>query len=442
MTAVTTPAAVAAEADSAYAMAYFTESPDRLANADDVHFAVSDDALEWTPLNNNTAVIDPQLGTGGIRDPFLYRLQNGSWVLLATDICRTCAFDPANQNIHVWMSTDMVTWSAERMLRVNNNTSFTWAPSVYWDPGRGQYGVLFSTNQTVNGSTRLMSMVSYTSDFVTTTAPQVFYDGGTGEIDTHLVTNVGGWNYLYIRDGAGKLTGTRSRSLEPGSFVKYTDGVSVTCTEAPTLVKSLTSSTWYLWGDNFCPNGRFYAWQGDIAQGNWTLLNDNAYTAPVLGKHNTIATITATERNNLMTRWGGTNWNRLKSWNFPGRYIRHAGSQGRIDEMPFDPYQDSQWRLRPGLADAAGVSFESVNNPGQFLRHAAFNIVLAPNDNSALFRADATFYRTAGLANANWTSFRSYNFPDRYLRHSGYQLRIDPITDGLGRDDATFHVGY
>jgi hypothetical protein len=145
---------------------------------------------------------------------------------------------------------------------------------------------------------------------------------------------------------------------------------------------------------------------------------------------------------NLLARWGGTSWNRLKSWNFSDRYIRHAGFQGRIGAIPFDPYQDSQRRLRPGLADAAGVSFESVNYPGQFLRHSAFSIALAPNDNSALFRADATFYRTPGLANANWTSFRSYNFPDRYLRHSGYMLRIDPITDGLGRDDATFHVGY
>lgn len=441
-TAAVLPAA-AAPGDSAYAMAYFTESPQGLANDDNVHFAVSDDALEWTPLNNNNGIVDPTLGTGGIRDPFLYKLQNGQWLLVATDICKTCNFSAPNNRIHVWTSPDLVNWSAERMLTVNN-ASFSWAPSVYWDPARNTYGILYSTERTINGATRLVNMVSYTNDFVTASSPVLFYDAvDQSTIDTHLIAGVDGWNYLYIKEyNTGKLAGLRSRTLDPGSFVKYTNGVGLNCTEAPTLFKSLTSNSWYLWGDNFCPNARFYAWQGDIATGTWTQINDRAYTAPVLGKHNTIVTITAAEKSGLLNRWGGTDNNRLKSWNFADRYIRHAGSQGRIDTIPLDPYQDSQWRIRPGLSDGAGVSFESVNFPGQFLRHSNFKVVLAPNDGSAGFRADATFYREQGLANSGWSSFRSANFPDRYLRHSGFELRIDPITDGVGRDDATFRIGY
>ena len=99
----------------------------------------------------------------------------------------------------------------------------------------------------------------------------------------------------------------------------------------------------------------------------------------------------------------------------------------------------------PGLADPAGVSFASVNVPGRYLRHSGYAMVLAANDGSATFAADATFHRTAGLADAAWASFRSHNFPDRYLRHAGYVLRIDPLggaSPAADRQDATFRVGY
>ena len=81
--------------------------------------------------------------------------------------------------------------------------------------------------------------------------------------------------------------------------------------------------------------------------------------------------------------------------------------------------------------------------PGSFLRHSGYVARLDPNDNSATFRADATFYRTAGLADGAWSSFRSYNFPTYYLRHAGYVLRIDPLSSSSSaadRQDATFRV--
>ena len=44
------------------------------------------------------------------------------------------------------------------------------------------------------------------------------------------------------------------------------------------------------------------------------------------------------------------------------------------------------------------VSFESVNYPGTYLRHYNFDFVLAANDGTTTFRADATFRQVAGLA--------------------------------------------
>ena len=111
----------------------------------------------------------------------------------------------------------------------------------------------------------------------------------------------------------------------------------------------------------------------------------------------------------------------------------------RID-AGVSPVDDSQFRLRPGLAGSGTVSFESVNFPGYFLRHSNYDFRLAYNDGTTQFAADATFRKVAGLADANWSSFQSYNHPDRYIRHYAYQLRLDPITTALGRGDATFRV--
>jgi DUF1680 family protein len=133
--------------------------------------------------------------------------------------------------------------------------------------------------------------------------------------------------------------------------------------------------------------------------------------------------------------------NRLQSYNFTDRYVRHVEYDVRIDPN-VSPAQDAQWRLVPGLSNSASgyVSFESVNFPGYYLRHADYDFSLAQNDGSTQFAADATFRRVAGLADSAAASFQSVNFADRYIRHSNYLLRLDPISTNTDRADATFRV--
>ncbi len=131
----------------------------------------------------------------------------------------------------------------------------------------------------------------------------------------------------------------------------------------------------------------------------------------------------------------------LRSYNFPDHLIRHRNSEAFIDPVENSELfrLDSSFRVRPGLADPAGVSFESVNYPGSFLRHQNSRLVLSPNDGSELFRQDATFFARQGLAGTNGVSFESLNYPGHYLRHSNYEIWLDSF-DGsnLFREDATF----
>ncbi|MEU4218559.1 glycoside hydrolase family 43 protein [Actinoplanes sp. NPDC026623] len=427
---------------SGYAMAYFTESPSMTAANYALHLAVSADGLNWTPLNQNNPVATPTLGSRGLRDPFILRKQDGTFVVLATDLNGT-DWSYQSQYLHVWDSGDLRTFRNYRLLKVHSLATHAWAPEAVWDAARGQYAVVYSA--VVGGHNVLM--VNHTTDFVTASAPQTFFDPGYDAIDGSFVT-VSGVNYMYFKNNTNStLLGTRSATFNPGSFGVYTSAIGPgRGVEAPQIVKSNTAGLWRMWGDTWSPNGRFFCWQtGNVAGGSWTLLNDRDYTQPLNSKHLGITAITAAELSALTSAWGAPAWNRLKSYNFPDRYVRHANNVGRIDSYPFDPYQDQLWTLVPGLADSAGVSLRSVNLPTRYLRHSNYAMVLDADDGTSTFKADATFYRVAGLADSGWTSLRSYNFPDRHLRHFNYVLRIDPISAGspaTDRQDATFKITY
>ena len=429
------PRVAQAAVNTAYLMAYFTESPNMVGADYGLHLAVSRDGLNWTPLNQNNPVVTPTEGDLGLRDPFVFRKQDGTFVVVATDLKGT-NFGRNSQYLHVWDSTNLTGFTGYRRVRMHTfANTHTWAPTAFWDAARGQYGIVYSANS--GGD---VFMVNYTSDFRTVSSPQVFFSPGFGVLDGDIVVD-GGTTYLYYKNlSNGNLYGARSSTGTPNSFTTYTAGLRQgNAIEAPLLQKT-NEGGWRLWGDSFSPvNSDYYAWSSTNTT-TWTVLNQRDYTPPLNAKHGSMVGITDAEHNAVVARWGLPNWVRLKSSNLPDRVVRHADNVARLDPYPFDPYQDQLWRMVPGLADPAGVSFQSVNVPDRYLRHYSYALRLDPNDNTATFRADATFHRVAGLADSAWTSLRSYNFPDRHVRHANNLLRIDPISTAAERQDATFRI--
>ncbi|BCJ63857.1 AbfB domain-containing protein [Polymorphospora rubra] len=110
---------------------------------------------------------------------------------------------------------------------------------------------------------------------------------------------------------------------------------------------------------------------------------------------------------------------------FTNRYLRHQNGLAYTEVVdagsPALLRQDATYTVRPGLADAGCYSFESVNYPGQFLRHIESRVRNSPDDGSALLRADATWCARTGLTGGG-VSFESYNFRGSYLRHHAAQV--------------------
>jgi hypothetical protein len=136
-----------------------------------------------------------------------------------------------------------------------------------------------------------------------------------------------------------------------------------------------------------------------------------------------------------------TNYSRFSSFNYPDRYIRHSNFTARIDAN-VSPVLDSQFRVVSGLASSTGISLESINFPGYFLKRNASNkIVLEAYADSTAYKGDATFLSSPGWADSAKVSLQSYSQPGYYIRHYDYVLQLDAInasSSATVKGDATF----
>jgi len=444
-----------------YLMAHFTGES---ATGEQIYLAHSKDGVHWTDLNNGGPVLLSTVGTRGVRDPALVRSPAGDryWIV-ATDLriaSGTSWSDAANRgstSLVVWESTDLVNWSAPRLINVAGGISGAgnaWAPEAIWNPATNDYVVYWATNSARNGVTKHRIWYVRTSDFRTFTAPQLYIErgGSQGLIDTQIVEvagSVGGYRY-YRASADGHITIEASNSVL-GSWTTLgnlahmgisngTGGGNVV--EGPMWAQFNGRNEWALWLDQFA-TGRGY--MPIVSTNLGSTQNFRTQSDYAMGgsrkRHGSILNLTAAEESRVLARWGSSApINRIQSYNAQDRYVRHANYDVRIDAN-VSPAQDAQFRIVPGLAGASGtISFQSVNYPGYYLRHYGFDFRLEATDGTSTFAGDATFRQVVGLASSSWASFQSYNYPDRYIRHYSYLLRLDPITDAQGRGDATFRV--
>src|SRR5580700_9208689 len=123
-----------------------------------------------------------------------------------------------------------------------------------------------------------------------------------------------------------------------------------------------------------------------------------------------------------------------------GDYVRNENGTAVIAPITSSSAEqdkgDSTWIVRRGLADNACVSFESRNNPGDFLRQQNLALRIQPFDGTAQNRSDATFCPQPGK-NGKGNSFHSVNYATKYIRHYFGKLYIASDGDGTNPWDTT-----
>ncbi|RSM62109.1 beta-galactosidase [Actinoplanes sp. ATCC 53533] len=132
---------------------------------------------------------------------------------------------------------------------------------------------------------------------------------------------------------------------------------------------------------------------------------------------------------------GQTRSFRVTTAGYDNRYLRHRDSLARTDVInagsTLTDRQDATFTVRAGLADSTCSTFESVNFPGRYLRHAGYRLQIATNDGTTVFAQDATFCAQPGRSGgAGTVSLESINYPGYYWRHYAEVVYI--ATDGGG----------
>ncbi|KAF1923050.1 glycoside hydrolase family 43 protein [Didymella exigua CBS 183.55] len=226
----------------------------------------------FTPLNNGKAVLIPTTGTRGARDPYIFKTQDASkLIVLATDldISKTTwglAQTNGSRGIFVWESSDGITWSKDRLVSMMPATAgYVWAPSAIWDVDRSAYAVFWSSNifaasDTAHSGTPIGPFIyySHTTDFKTFTAPARWNSDQTATVIDQEIQWLGGRNYVrYLSDTQQVKRVVLDRSSN-GLFGTWTRiGVPVDkVREGPASYQDiLNPKRYYLWEDNYSGPG-------------------------------------------------------------------------------------------------------------------------------------------------------------------------------------------
>jgi hypothetical protein len=134
------------------------------------------------------------------------------------------------------------------------------------------------------------------------------------------------------------------------------------------------------------------------------------------------------------------------SHTFPGQYIRYVEDKGFIASIDMASAMDREqasFEMIAGLYDAKCSSFRALNKPATLFRHSGSRLYMNPASDVPLFLADATFCEEPGMADAAGVTFRSVNYPQRviHLRNQN-ELWIDDIPNPMTPEfasEATFY---
>lgn len=176
-----------------------------------LYFALSQDGRHWDALNGGNPVLISALGEKGVRDPYLLRSHDGKiFYIIATDLSINRNHDwgravkAGSKSIVIWDSTDLVHWSAPRLVKVAaDDAGCTWAPEAVYDDETGDYLVFWaSTNKSDNFSKQRI-WAARTKDFITFSKPFIYIEKPQHVIDTDIVRENGHY-YRFSKDEKNK----------------------------------------------------------------------------------------------------------------------------------------------------------------------------------------------------------------------------------------------
>ena len=129
---------------------------------------------------------------------------------------------------------------------------------------------------------------------------------------------------------------------------------------------------------------------------------------------------------------------RLRLSTTTNQYICHSWYRASIITDP-DPAQNSEFRVVTGLAGLPGVSFESINFPGYYLRvRSNGEMWMDAADGTSTYNNGATFRRVTGLSDTTKYSYQMWTDATRYLSNVSGVVNAITVSGATAQANATF----
>lgn len=195
-----------------YVFAYFAGDGE----GEQIFLATSRDGMTWEELNNGQPVLKSEMGTRGLRDPYILRSPEGDkFYLVATDLSIAAAQATGgswgsvqtngSQAVMIWESDDLVHWTNQRMSVVSAQieAGCTWAPEIFYDDTTGEYMLFWASKVKEDNYAKQRIYYCKTRDFYTFTEPKIWIDNTWGTIDTTVIRDDDGKYYRFSKNEEG-----------------------------------------------------------------------------------------------------------------------------------------------------------------------------------------------------------------------------------------------
>lgn len=281
-----------------------------------VYYALSMDGYRYSELNKGEPILISESGTGGIRDPFIFKDNDGNYVMLATDMHARYGWT-SNTGIITWRSTDLINWTDETIIEILGhydileNSYCAWAPQAIYDSEYGQYMIYFTAGHPDSDDGHWKCIYyAYTEDFKTlTTEPQVLYEEPHIIIDADIIYANGKYYMFYKTDVTGGIDVVSSTTLT-GTYGNHRQVITIGC-EGSNVFKLIGKNEYVIMADIFWADDHKGLWL------NWgytftTTKNFNKFKEVRYNKvsfnfrprHGYVITINKSEYDDIMAKWG------------------------------------------------------------------------------------------------------------------------------------------
>lgn len=298
-----------------YLFCYFTGQEEDFAD-EQVYFAVSRDGLRWQDLNDGKPILRSSIGEGGVRDPFLLRVEKEEkYVILATDLQIAKGIDwetashKGSTKIICWESKDMVHWSEPYFFDTKvEGAGCAWAPEAIYDEENENYMVFWAAMTAGNDGKKYKIYCSTTEDFHHFTSPRIYMEREKDIIDTTMVWNEGKY-YRFSKDERSQIIlMEKGEDLRNGTFVPVKSELlgSLKGVEGPAVFQFIGEKKWCLLVDHY-REGKGYIplVTEDLDSGIFTRLPEPEYDFGVNKKrHGSVIYLTEEEINRLENYYG------------------------------------------------------------------------------------------------------------------------------------------